>query len=77
MSDVAQAYLQALATERENRPSAYSAYDERREAEKQKRIAEIRKVYEKTLQEMPVELAEYYSFFSDDPICPLKVKKTL
>lgn len=73
MTNAAQAYLQALAAEMENRPVARSAYDEKREAEKQRRATEIQKVYEKTLQEMPVELAEYYSFFSGDPICPLKV----
>ena len=70
MSEVAQAYLQALATEREAR---IKADDEKMEAEKQERIAGVRKEYEKVLGKMPVELAGYYSFFSEDTNCPLKV----
>lgn len=70
MSDVAQAYLQTLATEREAR---IKADDARIEVEKQERIAGIRKEYEKVLGKMPAELAEYYSFFSEDARCPLKV----
>jgi len=70
MTNTAQAYLQALATERESR---IRADDARMEAEKQERIAEIRREYDKIAGEMPVELAEYYSFFSEDANCPLKV----
>ena len=70
MTNAAQAYLQALATEREAR---IRADDARMEAEKQERIAEIRREYDKVVGKMPVELAEYYSFFSEDTNCPLKV----
>ena len=66
----AQAYLQELAEEREAR---IKADDARMEAEKQERIAETRREYEKVVGKMPVELAEYYSFFSEDTNCPLKV----
>ena len=70
MSDVAQAYLQELAEEREARIRADYA---RMEAEKQERIAGVRMEYDKVVGKMPVELAEYYSFFSEDASCPLKV----
>ena len=70
MTNTAQAYLQALAAERESR---IKADDARMEAEKQERIAEVRKEYDKVLGKMPVELAEYYSFFSEDTNCPLRV----
>lgn len=63
MSDVAQAYLQTLATEREARIKADNARME----------AEARRVYEKVIEKMPVELAEYYSFFSEYTNYPLKV----